>query len=90
MNKGENSTNSVELDLKIPATKTDIEIRNSAGALVFTKELGARAAGIHSIEWDGKNLAGKELPDGKYTISINAKNINNDTIPVKLKKQLLK
>ena len=28
---------------------------------------------------------GRELPDGKYTVAVNAKNINNDTIPVSLK-----
>ena len=61
LNKSDNGSNSVELNLNIPATKTNVEIRNSAGALVYTKDLGARAAGTHSIEWDGKNLAGREL-----------------------------
>ena len=85
LNKSDSGSNSVELNLNIPAKKTNIEIRNAAGALVYTKDLGARAAGSHSIEWDGKNLAGRELPDGKYTVAVNAKNINNDSIPVTLK-----
>ena len=84
ISKSKNETNDIELKLKIPSTKTNVEIRNSAGALVFNKELGARGAGTHLIEWDGKNKTGKELPDGKYTVSINAKNINNDPIPVDL------
>ena len=85
LNKSADKTNDIELKLNIPATKTNIEIRNAAGALVLSKDLGSRGAGSHLISWDGNSAVGKALPDGKYTVSVSAKNINNDSIPVELK-----
>lgn len=58
-------------DLGTTAESTTLTIRNENGQLVAQSE-GATEAGIHELQWDGKDLSGNDLPDGLYTISIEA------------------
>ena len=54
------------------ADKVTVTIKNAAGAVVQTQDLGKQAAGIVAFAWDGKNASGTQLADGKYTFSIEA------------------
>ena len=51
-------------------------IKNSAGAVVDTMNLGSMPSGVSAINWDGKTNAGTTAPDGQYTFSITAANGN--------------
>ncbi len=73
-----------DFNLEMPATNATLEVRDSNGSIVLQKDLGALAAGTHSVPWDGKNNTGRTLTDGVYTYSINARNVNGDAIPVSL------
>lgn len=63
------------------APETTITIRNASGAVVFSesKEL---FAGTSTYQWDGKTNAGNSVPEGLYTININAKNADGNTVNV--------
>jgi flagellar basal-body rod modification protein FlgD len=56
------------------ADKVSVTIRNSAGAVVQTQDLGKQSAGIVAFAWDGKNASGTQLADGKYTFTVEASN----------------
>ena len=48
------------------------------------KELGNLDAGNQKIPFDGKDEEGKKLPDGIYTFSVTAKDMNDEEVPIKL------
>jgi flagellar basal-body rod modification protein FlgD len=52
--------------------KTDITvtIKNSAGDVVATLNLGAQDAGTHPITWTPQDANGNPLPDGTYSFTI--------------------
>lgn len=60
------------VSLSSAADKVTLTIKDSAGKVVQTQELGQQAAGIVAFAWDGKNAAGTQLADGKYTFEIAA------------------
>ena len=47
-----------------------MRVETPQGELVRTINLGAKGAGDHDIEWDGKNEQGKLMPEGQYTIRV--------------------
>lgn len=63
---------------------TSLEVRDGAGVIVATKDLGVQGAGEHTIEWNGKNVAGEKLPNGAYTLSVVAKDYQDQDIPVSI------
>lgn len=50
-----------------------LTIRNANGAVVRTLGPGALGAGDSTLNWNGKDDNGVQLPDGNYTISVSAK-----------------
>ena len=59
-------------DLEDDAESVSILITNSTGKAVFTTKLNDVEAGANSFNWDGRDNADNELPDGDYRISIGA------------------
>jgi flagellar basal-body rod modification protein FlgD len=53
------------------AVATTLSVTNSAGQVVYTAP-GETAEGQHDFSWDGENSAGTQLPDGAYTLAVNA------------------
>jgi flagellar basal-body rod modification protein FlgD len=64
--------NSFGVQLPSSAEAMTVEIRDAAGALVRTLDLGKGDAGISRFAWDGKNDAGAQVAAGKYTVSVKA------------------
>ena len=54
------------------ADAVTVTIKDPAGVVVRTIELGAQKTGIRTFEWDGKNDAGKVMAAGDYTMSVTA------------------
>lgn len=54
------------------ADKVTITIKDSAGKVVQTQELGKQAAGTVAFQWDGKNSRGVQMVDGNYSFSVEA------------------
>ncbi|MCK6411311.1 MAG: flagellar hook assembly protein FlgD [Azonexus sp.] len=60
--------------LEADASAVTVTIKDAKGKVVQTESLGAQTAGIVTFGWDGKDADGKQLDDGKYTFSVEAKN----------------
>jgi len=60
-------------DAEGAASETTIQVYDDNGNLVASIDAGARAAGEHTITWDGRGSDGKKLPDGTYTFQVVAK-----------------
>ncbi len=71
-----------EFNLEAPSNASTLEVRDGAGKIVAQVDLGPKDAGTHTLNWDGKNGAGRTLPDGVYTYSISARNADGRDLPV--------
>jgi len=56
-----------------------IVIKDSTGAVVRTMA-GQTEAGTYHMSWDGKNAYGEQLDDGAYTLEIQAKDTDGETM----------
>ena len=54
------------------ADTVTLTIKDSAGKVVQTENLGERAAGSFYFGWDGKDADGKLQSDGNYTFTVDA------------------
>lgn len=54
------------------AHKLSLSIYNSRGQLVRTFALGNQARGLHTLEWNGTDSSGEQLPSGVYLIRLQA------------------
>ncbi|HVL57365.1 MAG TPA: flagellar hook assembly protein FlgD [Burkholderiaceae bacterium] len=61
-------------ELTGPAQSVRIEILDSGGAVVDTRELGRHAAGVHRFDWNGRSVAGQPLAQGSYQFRVVATN----------------
>ncbi|MBI5473466.1 MAG: flagellar hook capping protein [Ignavibacteriae bacterium] len=59
------------------ATQVEIKIRDANGNVVRTDHSSAGAKGDNTYVWDGRDDDGSDLPPGKYTFSVEAKDANN-------------
>lgn len=60
------------VDLPAAADKVTIEIRDANGEPVRTLQLGASAAGILRVNWDGAMDDGRSAPAGRYSFTVKA------------------
>lgn len=60
------------VDLQGAADKVVVNVKNSAGKVVSSIDLGAQKTGTVPFQWDGKMDDGQVAPDGKYTFSVTA------------------
>ncbi|CAN5237592.1 flagellar hook assembly protein FlgD [soil metagenome] len=60
------------VELGQPADSVKVTIKDGAGNVVHTMDLGATDAGLIPIQWDGKTDAGTDAPDGAYKFEISA------------------
>ncbi len=58
-----------------------IVVTDASGKVVF-ETAGKTSAGRHDFEWDGKDNAGNELPEGLYTIEVTALDSDGVAVPV--------
>lgn len=68
-------------DLSAPSPDTQITVFNSAGLPVHTETRSA-ASGDNSFVWNGQLSDGTAAPAGTYTIQIDAKDANGNTVSV--------
>ncbi len=68
----EGKPSDVSFELGEAATTVAIDIKNEAGQIVRTVDLGQRGRGEHAFSWDGKDVDGNDVPNGKYSVEIRA------------------
>lgn len=64
----------IQYEVNNPAEQVDIIVRDGSGSEVRRASLSSVGSGENSWAWDGKNNAGLRMPDGNYTIDIQASN----------------
>ena len=57
-------------ELDEPANQALVTIRDASGKIVRTITLQNLSKGAHTLDWDGKDNSGNQVPDGNYKISI--------------------
>lgn len=72
----------VNFTLGADASKVTITVRNQAGQIVRTIDVGEKKAGLANVQWDGRNDEGIVQPAGAYSLSISAKDEGDNTITV--------
>lgn len=60
------------LELGADATNVKVQVKNAAGTVVRTIDLGSRPAGVSSFTWDGLGDDGKPLAAGNYSFAVSA------------------
>ena len=65
-----------------PVTGIMMNIYDGDGAIIRTVELGSKEAGTYQYEWDGKNDAGEDMPDGTYGVGILGEDVGGDPVMV--------
>jgi flagellar basal-body rod modification protein FlgD len=63
-----------------PAASVQVVIRDATGKEVRRIDLGARSAGAVAVGWDGKGPNGTDLPEGSYSIAVEAKNASGGDV----------
>lgn len=58
------------VDLTESADNVKLEIRNAAGKLVHSMDMGPQSAGTMPLAWDGKTDAGTTAADGEYKFEV--------------------
>lgn len=70
------------MELLSPAAGVNVSIVDNAGKVVRTMELKDYPAGVHSLQWDGKDAVGATVPDGAYSVQITAFNAAEQPVSV--------
>jgi flagellar basal-body rod modification protein FlgD len=60
------------IDLAGPADKVEVTIKDAAGNVLATKNLGSQKAGVVNFGWDGTDQDGAAVADGTYQFSVKA------------------
>lgn len=60
------------VDLMSGAAHSTVTIRDSTGKAVRALSLDALDAGVYPLAWDGKDAAGAVVPQGAYSVSVEA------------------
>ncbi|HEY0715222.1 MAG TPA: FlgD immunoglobulin-like domain containing protein [Polyangia bacterium] len=64
------------------AKNVTMVVTDAEGKTVRTMQLGSRQAGTMTLEWDGRDDAGKRLPAGDYKVRVTAKDASENNITV--------
>ncbi|GAU07978.1 flagellar hook assembly protein FlgD [Desulfoplanes formicivorans] len=62
------------------AVKMTINIFDAAGNLIDSEEVGAQQAGTYAFNWDGIDYDGQEQPDGTYSVTFAAEDVNGQPV----------
>ncbi|MEE2698934.1 MAG: flagellar hook assembly protein FlgD [Pseudomonadota bacterium] len=77
----ENASATFTYEIPAGTAQATISITDSDGLTSYTGE-GDPTSGQHTFKWDGKSTQGNQLPDGDYTVSVNALDASGNLMPV--------
>ncbi|MXP49520.1 flagellar hook assembly protein FlgD [Pantoea sp. Eser] len=66
---GSGTTTPFGVELTSASTASSATIKDANGTVVYTVDLGALSAGVHTFSWDGKLSDGSTASDGKIAAS---------------------
>jgi flagellar basal-body rod modification protein FlgD len=65
--------------LAAPSAGTTLTVTDANGNVVYSAP-GETTAGQHDFSWNGQSLAGVQMPDGTYSLSVSAEGQNGQTV----------
>jgi flagellar basal-body rod modification protein FlgD len=67
--------------VSVPQTSSDVvvNVKNSAGVLMQSIDLGAQSAGLANFTWNGETSSGAKAPAGTYSISAQVNGVSSGT-----------
>jgi len=71
---GDNGSTDISIKLNQLASDVEILVRDANGTVVSTDNLQNLGEGEHQWSWNGKTDDGRRVPEGTYTIEVNARN----------------
>jgi flagellar basal-body rod modification protein FlgD len=72
----------MNLELSAPADVT-VTVKDATGNVIATLPQGHLTRGINTLNWDGHDSSGAQLPDGSYQVSVTATGDNGKPVPFK-------
>jgi flagellar hook assembly protein FlgD len=72
----------ISFTLNEPAQELKISIKDAEGKVIKSMELQNQPKGNVKIDWDGKNIEGREQVPGTYKVSVEAKSVSGSKVPV--------
>ncbi|MEZ4743601.1 MAG: flagellar hook assembly protein FlgD [Bdellovibrionota bacterium] len=74
------------VSFKAPTNLSNVrlDVRDTSGALVATKDLGSLMSGSHKLSWDGTGKDGEKLANANYTVSVSAKDTSGIDVPIEI------
>lgn len=72
----------VGFTLGAETANTTVSIQNASGKIIRTIPVGAHAAGLVKVNWDGRDDQGNIMPAGTYAVSVQAKDDGGNTVAV--------
>lgn len=77
---GETGSSTIYFALPVATLETRIRIYDPSGRLVQSLDMGAKAAGSHSLVWDGKDSLGRQMACGTYHVEVTGKGVNGEGV----------
>ncbi|MEM8486295.1 MAG: FlgD immunoglobulin-like domain containing protein [Bacteroidota bacterium] len=68
----EGKPSDISYELGEAAASVTLDIKNEAGQVIRTIDVGSRGKGEHAFSWDGKDADGNEVANGKYSVELHA------------------
>jgi flagellar basal-body rod modification protein FlgD len=68
------------VDLQGHAVSVNVLVKDEFGNTVRTLYLGEQEAGLVKAEWDGRDVYGVPLPEGKYTFEVSAADTSGNPV----------
>lgn len=81
---GQDGVAEVSYRLLRDAASAELVIRDGAGKVVRRLAIPTEA-GVHRVQWDGRNAAGSAVPSGTYRVEVAAKDGAGDPVPADLR-----
>lgn len=72
----------MQFRLEAEAEQVLVSISRADGVPVRSLEMGAMGPGAHAIAWDAADSDGRPVPDGFYRFSVNARSVDEQSVPV--------
>lgn len=70
----------MKFELASNAANVKVTVRDAAGIVVRTFDLGGRAGGEHTLDWDGTTGTGAAAATGSYTFDVAATDVRGETV----------
>ncbi len=77
---GETGSSPIYFRLPVATLQTRVSIYDPSGRLVQSLDIGAKAAGSHSLVWDGKDSLGRQMAYGTYHVEVAGRGVNGESV----------